>query len=114
MIKSVSVKILICPQKSVIHIHCTELPIDYGGLMRVVGTIESKVGYSLETAYFERIEPNIDFPDLQMDGAQRLELRTFSKCWQRFYNKRKNLIRKEYIIRGAHIPLEEVLAVSRG
>jgi hypothetical protein len=82
--------------------------------MRVVGTIEGKVGYSLETAYIERIKPNIDFPDLQIDGAQRLELRTFSKCWQRFYNKRKNFMRKEYIIRGAHIPLEEVLAVARG
>lgn len=114
MIKSISVKILIYPQKSVFHIKCSEDPIDYGELMRVIGTIEGKAGYSLETAYIERIEPNIDFPDLQIDGAQRLELRTFSKCWQRFYNKRKNLMRKEYIIRGAHIPLEEVLAVARG
>jgi hypothetical protein len=114
MIKSISVKILTYPQKSVFHIHCSEYPIDYGELMRVIGTIEGKMGYSLETAYIERIEPNIDFPDLQIDGAQRLELRTFSKCWQRFYNKRKNLMRKEYIIRGAHIPLEEVLAVARG
>ncbi len=61
MIKSISVKILIYPQKSVFHIQC------YGELMKVVvGTIEGKAGYSLETAYIKRIEPNIDFPVRQL------------------------------------------------
>lgn len=113
MIKSVSVKIFHYPQKSVFYIACSETPLDYGELMRVIGTIEGK-GHNLEGSHIERIEPNIDIPDLQIDGAQRIELRTFQNCWQRYYNKKSNLLRKEYIIRGAHLPLEEVLAVMRG
>lgn len=113
MVKSVSVKIFHYPQKSVFYLACSENPLDYGELMRVIGTIEGK-GHNLEGSHIERIEPNIDIPDLQIDGAQRIELRTFQNCWQRYYNKKSNLLRKEYIIRGAHLPLEEVFAVMRG
>jgi len=112
VIYSVSVKICTYPQKRVVDLGCTENPVNYSELMRVIGNIEGK-GYNLDRAYVERIEPNIDIPDLHLDG-KRIELRTFQEVWQRYYQKKKSLLRKEYIIRGGHIPFEEALAAMRG
>jgi hypothetical protein len=106
------IKIYEYQRNTIIHIGCSDNPLDLISCERVLGYIEGK-GYSLKDAKVDRIEPHIDIPDLKISGANSVELRTFQTAWQRVYNK-KGRLRKEIIIRGAHIPLEEVIAVLRG
>jgi hypothetical protein len=106
------VKIFHYVKKAVIYIECSENPLDLADFNRVIGTIEGR-GFDLTGAEIRRLEVNIDIPDLHISGANCIELRTFSKAWQRLYNK-GNRLREEVIIRGANIPLEESIAVLRG
>lgn len=106
------VKVFHYVKKMVLYIECSENPLDYGDFNRVIGLIEGR-GIDLTDAEIRRVEVNIDIPDLSISGTNCIELRTFSKAWQRLYNK-GNRLREEVIIRGAQIPLEEAVAVLRG
>lgn len=106
------VKIFRYVKKVVMYIECSHNPLDIADFNRVLGAIEGH-GYDLTGAEIRRIEVNVDVPDLNISGTNCIELRTFSKAWQRLYNK-GNRLREEVIIRGAQIPLEEAIAVLRG
>lgn len=106
------IKIFKYVKNVVMYIECTENPLDIADFNRVIGAIEGR-GYDLTGAEIRRIEINVDIPDLSLSGTNCIELRTFSKAWQRMYNK-GNRLRDEVIIRGAQIPLEEAISVLRG
>lgn len=106
------VKIFRYVQKTVVYIECSTHPLDaiefYGVLKYIEGA-----GYNLKGAEIKRFEFNIDVPDMQIFGAQCIELTTFAKAWQRMYNKNGNL-RDEVIVRGASISPDEIIAALRG
>ncbi len=108
------IKIFTYPKNYVIYIECSESPLDVPDFMRVLGVLEGK-GYSIQSAELVRWEINVDVPDLEISGANRIELRTFANAIQRLYNKGTRL-REEIILRGrgAHIPMEEGVAYLRG
>jgi hypothetical protein len=111
---TVGIKIFTYPKNYVIYIECSESPLDVPDFMRVLGVLEGK-GYSIQSAELVRWEINVDVPDLEISGANRIELRTFANAIQRLYNKGTRL-REEIILRGrgAHIPMEEGVAYLRG
>ena len=97
---------------TVFYLGCSTNPLSGSDISFFTGFLAC-AGYDVRTARIGRWELNNDTKDLNIEGAQTIEMMTFKRGIERYYNKGKNL-RHEVIIKGSVITLEEAVASMRG
>ena len=106
------IKVFEYKYKTVFYIGCGFNPLKNTDFSFFMGFLAAK-GYDVRQARIGRHEINNDIEDVNIEGAQTIEVMTFKNGLERYYNKGRNL-RHETIVRGSTITLEEALAGMRG